>query len=180
MRAAALAGVKVPKLCAPTPQGVRLLPAVPGGDRRPQGLPRSCTTTVAAGMRSDQSEKLLQLRRADHLYISDHPLECAMPGGRTASCRTWRTASALPPAPTRAAPCTVHGDGREQSLLRLRPDAVHRVLALRARLRRGAGTFALTIQGAASSRRWRRARTSRPRIRVRLLRRVHRVLPTGR
>ncbi len=37
MRAAALAGVDVPKLCATDqPRGVRLLPAVPGRDRGPQ------------------------------------------------------------------------------------------------------------------------------------------------
>src|SRR5256714_14632374 len=80
MRAAALAGVKVPKLCATDPLkafGSCRLCLVEIEGRK--GYPASCTTTVAPGMKiRTQSEKLLQLRRGMiDLYVSDHPLECA-------------------------------------------------------------------------------------------------------
>ena len=80
MRAAALAGVKVPKLCATDTLkafGSCRLCLVEIEGRK--GYPASCTTTVAAGMKiRTQSEKLLQLRRGViDLYVSDHPLECA-------------------------------------------------------------------------------------------------------
>src|SRR2546429_6892842 len=80
MRAAALAGVKVPKLCATDTSkafgSCRLCPVEMEGRK---GYPASCTTTVAAGMKiRTQSDKLLQLRRGViDLYVSDHPLECA-------------------------------------------------------------------------------------------------------
>ena len=80
MRAAALAGVKVPKLCATDTLkafGSCRLCLVEIEGRK--GYPASCTTTVAAGMKiRTQSDKLLQLRRGViDLYVSDHPLECA-------------------------------------------------------------------------------------------------------
>src|SRR5947207_2322731 len=80
MRAAALAGVKVPKLCATDTLkafGSCRLCLVEIEGRK--GYPASCTTTVAAGMKiRTQSDKLLQLRRGMiDLYVSDHPLECA-------------------------------------------------------------------------------------------------------
>src|ERR1700724_419029 len=80
MRAAALAGVKVPKLCATDTLkafGSCRLCLVEIEGRK--GYPASCTTTVAAGMKiRTESEKLLQLRRGViDLYVSDHPLECA-------------------------------------------------------------------------------------------------------
>jgi formate dehydrogenase major subunit len=79
MRAAALASVKVPKLCATDTLkafGSCRLCLVEIEGRR--GYPASCTTTVAAGMKiHTQSEKLTQLRRGVlDLYISDHPLDC--------------------------------------------------------------------------------------------------------
>jgi formate dehydrogenase major subunit len=79
LRAAALAGVKIPKLCA-TEQleafgSCRLCLVQIEGMK---GLPASCTTPVAAGMRvSTQSAQLAQIRRGVmELYISDHPLDC--------------------------------------------------------------------------------------------------------
>src|SRR5437763_14201171 len=80
MRAAALAGVKVPKLCATDTLkafGSCRLCLVEIEGRK--GYPASCTTTVAAGMKiRTQSDKLWQLRRGrSDLYVSDHPLECA-------------------------------------------------------------------------------------------------------
>src|SRR5262249_10316332 len=74
MRAAALAGVKVPKLCATDTLkafGSCRLCLVEIEGRK--GYPASCTTTVASGMKiRTQSEKLTQLRRGVlDLYISD-------------------------------------------------------------------------------------------------------------
>src|SRR5437879_11813981 len=79
MRAAALAGVKVPKLCATDTLkafGSCRLCLVEIEGRR--GYPASCTTTVAAGMKiRTQSDKLLQLRRGlIDLYVSAHPAAC--------------------------------------------------------------------------------------------------------
>jgi len=79
MRAAALAGVKVPKLCATDTLkafGSCRLCLVEIEGRK--GYPASCTTTVAPGMKiKTQSDKLTALRRGVlDLYISDHPLEC--------------------------------------------------------------------------------------------------------
>jgi formate dehydrogenase major subunit len=79
MRAAALAGVKVPKLCATDTLkafgSCRLCLCEVDGRK---GYPASCTTTVTAGMKvRTESPKLTQLRRGMlDLYISDHPLDC--------------------------------------------------------------------------------------------------------
>ncbi len=80
MRAAALAGVKVPKLCATDTLkafGSCRLCLVEVEGRK--GYPASCTTTVVAGMKiRTQSPKLQQLRRSVmELYLSDYPLERA-------------------------------------------------------------------------------------------------------
>jgi formate dehydrogenase major subunit len=79
MRAAALAGVSIPKLCATdTLQAFgscRLCVVEVEGLR---GTPASCTTPVAAGMKiTTQNRKLADIRRGVmELYISDHPLDC--------------------------------------------------------------------------------------------------------
>jgi formate dehydrogenase major subunit len=79
MRAAALAGTKVPKLCA-TEQleafgSCRLCLVQIEGMK---GLPASCTTVVSEGMKvSTQNQKIAEVRRGVmELYISDHPLDC--------------------------------------------------------------------------------------------------------
>ncbi len=79
MRAAMLAGVSIPRLCATDslePFGsCRLcLVEIEGRD----GMPASCTTEVAEGMQvSTQSRRLAGIRRnVMELYISDHPLDC--------------------------------------------------------------------------------------------------------
>jgi formate dehydrogenase major subunit len=79
MRAAALADLKIPKLCA-TDQleafgSCRLCLVQIEGMK---GYPASCTTPVAAGMKvTTQNAQLAQLRRGVmELYISDHPLDC--------------------------------------------------------------------------------------------------------
>ncbi|MCC7049897.1 MAG: (2Fe-2S)-binding protein, partial [Alphaproteobacteria bacterium] len=79
MRAASLAGVQVPKLCATDslePFGSCRLCLVEIAGRR--GTPASCTTPVEPGMKvSTQTDKLAKLRRGVmELYISDHPLDC--------------------------------------------------------------------------------------------------------
>jgi formate dehydrogenase major subunit len=78
MRAAALAGVKVPKLCATDTLkafgSCRLCLCEIDGRK---GYPASCTTTVSAGMKvRTESPKLTQLRRSVmELYLSDYPIE---------------------------------------------------------------------------------------------------------
>jgi formate dehydrogenase major subunit len=79
MRAAALAGLDIPKLCATDSLAAfgscRLcLVEIEGRN----GTPASCTTPVGAGMRVvTQSPRLQRLRRGVmELYISDHPLDC--------------------------------------------------------------------------------------------------------
>lgn len=79
MRAAALSGIAIPKLCA-TDQleafGSCRLCLVQIEGRK--GYPASCTTPVAEGMVvTTQNAVLAKLRRGVmELYISDHPLDC--------------------------------------------------------------------------------------------------------
>lgn len=79
LRAAALAGVDIPKLCATDSVeafgSCRLCLVEVDGVK---GTPASCTTPVRPGMRvRTQSPKLEKLRRGVmELYISDHPLDC--------------------------------------------------------------------------------------------------------
>jgi formate dehydrogenase major subunit len=79
MRAAAEAGVHVPKLCATDTLeafGSCRLCLVEIEGRR--GYPASCTTPAEPGMKvRTQSDKLARLRRGSmELYVSDHPLDC--------------------------------------------------------------------------------------------------------
>jgi formate dehydrogenase major subunit len=84
MRAAALAGTAVPKLCATDTLkafGSCRMCLVEIEGRK--GYPASCTTIVAAGMKiRTQSDKLSALRRGVlDLYLSEHPLDPS--GART-------------------------------------------------------------------------------------------------
>jgi len=79
MRAAASIGIDIPKLCATDsiePFGsCRLcIVQIEGG----RGMPASCTTPVAEGLKVvTQNQKLADVRRGVmELYISDHPLDC--------------------------------------------------------------------------------------------------------
>jgi formate dehydrogenase major subunit len=79
LRAAALAGVNIPKLCATDSLkafgSCRLcLVEIEGA----KGLPASCTTEVREGMKvKTQTPRLADIRRnVMELYISDHPLDC--------------------------------------------------------------------------------------------------------
>jgi formate dehydrogenase major subunit len=79
LRAAAEAGVMIPKLCATDilkPFGSCRLCLVEVEGRK--GYPSSCTTLAEAGMKvRTQSPQLARLRRnVMELYISDHPLDC--------------------------------------------------------------------------------------------------------
>ena len=79
MRAAALAGNAIPRLCATDalePFGSCRLCLVEIDGRR--GYPASCTTPAEDGMRvRTQTAALQKLRRGVmELYISDHPLDC--------------------------------------------------------------------------------------------------------
>src|SRR5690554_3629276 len=79
MRAAAEAGINIPKLCATDslePFGSCRLCLVEIEGRR--GTPASCTTPVDEGMVvHTETKKLADLRRGVmELYISDHPLDC--------------------------------------------------------------------------------------------------------
>jgi formate dehydrogenase major subunit len=79
MRAAALAGTSIPKLCA-TDQleafgSCRMCLVQIEGMK---GLPASCTTPITQGMKvTTQNPQLANIRRGVmELYISDHPLDC--------------------------------------------------------------------------------------------------------
>ena len=79
MRAAAGAGVNVPKLCATDslePFGSCRLCLVEIDGRK--GFPASCTTPAETGMNvRTQTPRLQELRKGVmELYISDHPLDC--------------------------------------------------------------------------------------------------------
>src|SRR6202166_3883317 len=79
LRAAAEAGIHVPKLCATDslePFGSCRLCLVEVEGQR--GYPASCTTPVRVGMKvRTESPALARLRRGVmELYISDHPLDC--------------------------------------------------------------------------------------------------------
>lgn len=79
LRAAAMAGIQIPKLCATDslePFGSCRLCLVEIEGRR--GTPASCTTLVEDGLVvTTENAKLNQLRKnVMELYISDHPLDC--------------------------------------------------------------------------------------------------------
>ncbi len=80
MRAAALVGVPIPKLCATDSLNAfgscrMCLVEVEGG----RGTPASCTTPCVDGMVVDtETEQVRDLRRnVMELYLSDHPADCA-------------------------------------------------------------------------------------------------------
>ncbi|MBN3006514.1 formate dehydrogenase subunit alpha [Chromobacterium alkanivorans] len=79
LRAAALQGARLPRLCATDslePFGSCRMCLVEIEGQR--GYPAACTTPVSAGMMvRTQSEALARLRRGVmELYVSDHPLDC--------------------------------------------------------------------------------------------------------
>ncbi len=97
MRAAAVAGIGVPKLCATDSidafGSCRL--CLVEIDGRP-GTPSSCTTPVAPGLSvHTQTERLKKLRKGVmELYISDHPLDC-LTCGANGDCELQDMAGAV-------------------------------------------------------------------------------------
>ena len=97
MRAAAVAGIGVPKLCATDSidafGSCRL--CLVEIDGRP-GTPSSCTTPVAHGLSvHTQTERLKKLRKGVmELYISDHPLDC-LTCGANGDCELQDMAGAV-------------------------------------------------------------------------------------
>jgi len=97
MRAAVMAGISVPKLCATDSVeafGSCRLCLVEIEGRA--GTPASCTTPVAEGLKvHTQSERLKKLRRGVmELYISDHPLDC-LTCGANGDCELQDMAGAV-------------------------------------------------------------------------------------
>jgi len=95
LRAAALAGINIPKLCATDSLaafGSCRLCLVEIDGRR--GTPASCTTPVADGMEvRTRSDKVDRLRRGVmELYLSDHPEDC---GAGQGECDVHAAAEAL-------------------------------------------------------------------------------------
>ena len=155
MRAGMELGVEIPKLCATDMLDsfgscrVCLVEIEGRG-----GTPASCTTPVAEGMVvKTQTERLNNIRRGVmELYVSDHPMGWDADAGiggsefdkvvaSVGSDREplWRRRPEPCGARQRIAEYRLHRQGRIQSLFHLRRLAMHRLLALRARLRGGAG-----------------------------------------
>ena len=153
MRAAALAGVKMPKLCATDTLkafGSCRLCLVQIEGRK--GYPASCTTTVAAGMKvRTQSKKLLAAapRRDGAVHLRSSARLPDLPGerhcelqdmARSVGLREVRTATAGRQASAAA-------EGQEQSLFHLRPGKCIVCSRCVRACDEQQGTFALTIQG---------------------------------
>jgi ferredoxin len=143
-----------PSSAPPTARRLRLLPAVPGRDRGPRGTPASCTTPVAPGMvvhtQTPQAEAAAP--GVMELYISDHPLDC-LTCAANGDCELQDMAGAVGLRDVRygyARATTISREhGGDQTPMVPKDESnpyftsirseVHRLLALRARLRGGAG-----------------------------------------
>ena len=141
MRAAAIARTQIPKLCATDTLkafGSCRLCLVEIEGRK--GYPASCTTQVVAGMKiKTQSEALTKLRRGVmELYLSDHPAHYV---SDQVPVRTEFKSMAQWVGLTENRYGTDgkrHADlarRRQQSLLPLRSQCLHRLFALRACVR---------------------------------------------
>ena len=148
MRAAALAGVTIPKLCATDSlEAVRLMPPVPRRGRRPQrlsGLVHHAGRVRDEGAHAHPRCSTRLRRGVMELYMSDHPLDrvgvrrqrqlrAARDGRRGRARRGALRPRGQKPSRRRAR--------RLQSVFHFRSRAMHRVLAMRARVRGGAGHF---------------------------------------
>ena len=146
MRAAAMAGVDVPKLCATDRLeafGSCRLCLVEIDGRR--GTPASCTTPCADGMVvRTQTPKVAKLRAERHGALHLRP-PAGLPdlfGQRRLRVAGHGRRGRAAPGPVRLRRATNHLDAvdrPQQPVLRLRPVQVHRLLALRAGLRRDPG-----------------------------------------
>ena len=157
MHAAMQLGTKIPKLCATDtldPFGSCRLCLCEIEGRK--GTPASCTTPVAPGIKvTTQNERLANMRNGVmELYISDHPLDC-LTCAANGDCELQDMAGAVglrdvrygydgenhvfAEARRRGAQRQLQGQGHIEPLFPFRSLQVHRLLALRARLRRSAG-----------------------------------------
>ena len=153
MRAAATAGVDVPKLCATDSLGAfgscRLCLVEVDGRR---GTPASCTTPCTDGMSvKTQSEKLGRLRGGVmELYFSDHPQDC-LSGSSQGSCELHDMAAVVGMTETRyGQPETSHQDAvKDLSNPYFAFDAAKCIVCSRCvrACDEVQGTFALTIAG---------------------------------
>ena len=145
MRAAAEAGVAIPKLCATDRLdafGSCRLCVVDIDGRK--GTPASCTTPCDDGMVvHTQTPHVAKLRRGVmELYISDHPLDC-LTCPANGDCELQDMAGVVGLREVRygfdGENHLERPEGRVQPLLHLRRQQVHRLQPLRAGLRRGPG-----------------------------------------
>ena len=172
--------------CAPPTRSKPSAPAASAWSRSraARAIPASCTTPVERRHEGPhrRSPKLAQLRRGVmELYISDHPLDC-LTCPANGDCELQDMAGAVGLREVRYGyDGANHLDATKdesQPVLHLRSQQVHRLLALRARLRRDQGTFALTIEGRGfDSRVSAEPGRAVPRLRVRVLRRLRPGLP---
>ena len=145
MNAAMQLGEKIPKLCATDSLeafGSCRLCLVEIEGRR--GYPASCTTPAESGMKvTTQSSKLAQLRKGVmELYISDHPLDC-LTCAANGDCELQDMAGAVGLREVRYG---YQGENHLDStkdefepVFHLRSIEMHRLFALRARLRGSPG-----------------------------------------
>ena len=181
MRAAALAGIPIPKPVRDRSGSSRSAPAGSASSRSRacKGYPASCTTPVSAGMKvRTQSDGSPRLRRGVmELYVSDHPLDC-LTCPANGHCELQDMAGAVGLREVRyglaganhlAAPKDDIAIPTSASILR----AASSARAACAPATRQQGTFALTIEGARlRARASPRATGAFHRIRMRFLRRL--------
>ena len=152
MRAAASIGIEIPKLCATDsiePFGSCRLCVVQieGG----KGMPASCTTPVAEGLKiTTQNKKLADVRRGImELYISDHPLDC-LTCSANGDCELQDMAGAVGLREVRYNPIETHLDAvKDESNPYFSFDPSKCIVCSRCvrACEETQGTFALTIDG---------------------------------
>ena len=149
-----------------------------------KGVPASCTTPCADGMVvSTQTDTVRELRRnVMELYLSDHPEDCD--GCARGNCEIQAMAAHGRLRRGALRPARVARRGRppaaarpEQPLLRLRRLLLHRLLPLRARLRRHPGHLRAHRRGPRLRLQDQRRRHRLHVLRVRLVRRLRAGLP---
>ncbi len=152
MRAAASIGIEIPKLCATDsiePFGsCRLCVVQIEGGR---GMPASCTTPVAEGLKiTTQNKKLADVRRGImELYISDHPLDC-LTCSANGDCELQDMAGAVGLREVRYNPIETHLDAvKDESNPYFSFDPSKCIVCSRCvrACEETQGTFALTIDG---------------------------------
>jgi formate dehydrogenase major subunit len=143
MRAAALAQIRIPKLCATDSLeafGSCRLCLVEIEGRK--GYPASCTTPAQAGMVVRTHTPALQKLRTNvmELYISDHPLDClTCPANGDCELQDMAGVVGLRNVRYGFAGANHLSATKDESLLQLRPGQVHCMQPVCACLRRNSG-----------------------------------------